>query len=103
MLCALRCAMGIDEVNTIQARNSVEKMLAHQLAGAHAVIMEQLGQVHIRDDGETSAKRLTAIARGMRPEYQSPLTKEARQRHPIALRLLSFTFLVLGPVGQLGA
>lgn len=73
-------AMGIDASDTIQARNSLEKMLAHQLAATHAVIMEQLGQVHICDYGETSAKRLTAIANGMKAYQHGLLTlKKARQ------------------------
>ena len=56
-------AMGIDASDTIQARNSLEKMLAHQLAATHVVIMEQVRQVHSREEGQDSAKRLMAIAR----------------------------------------
>ncbi len=73
-------AMGIDASDTIQAKNSLEKMQAHQLAATHAVIMEQLGQVHIRGDGSTNAKRLAAIARCLTAYQQGLLTlKKLRQ------------------------
>lgn len=49
-------AVGIDAADSIQARNSLEKMMAHQLAATHAVIMEQVGQVHSREEGQASAK-----------------------------------------------
>jgi hypothetical protein len=32
--------MGLDAAETIQARNSLEKMLAHQMAAAHVAAME---------------------------------------------------------------
>jgi aminoglycoside phosphotransferase family enzyme len=73
-------AMGLDAADTIQAQNSLEKMLAHQLAATHAVIMEQVGQVHSREEGQASAKRLTAIARCLTAYQQGVLTvKKLRQ------------------------
>lgn len=73
-------AMGLDAADTIQAQNSLEKMLAHQLAATHAVIMEQVGQVHIREEGHASAKRLTTIARCLHAYQQGLLTlKKLRQ------------------------
>ena len=44
-------AMALDVANTIQAGNSSEKMLAHQLAAMHKVAMEMIGSVvpHSRD------------------------------------------------------
>ena len=38
-------AMALDAVNTIQAENSLEKMLAHQLAAAHKATIEMIGSV----------------------------------------------------------
>jgi hypothetical protein len=38
-------AMALDAASSIQARNSLEKMLAHQLAAAHKEVMQQLGRV----------------------------------------------------------
>jgi hypothetical protein len=38
-------ALGVDTADTIQATNSAEQMLAHQLAAAHAGAMNLMGQV----------------------------------------------------------
>ena len=73
--------MAFDAVDSIQTQNSLEKMLAHQLAATHAVVMEQIGQVHFREEGAASAKRLTAIARGMKAYQHGLLTlKKVRQK-----------------------
>jgi hypothetical protein len=73
-------AMGLDAAGSIQARNSLEKMLAHQLAATHEVIMEQMGQVHSREEGQASAKRLSAIARCLEAYQHGLLTlKKLRQ------------------------
>lgn len=73
-------AMGLDASDTIQAQNSLEKMLAHQLAATHAVVMEQVGQVHIREKGQATAKRLSAIARCLTAYQQGLVTlKKLRQ------------------------
>ena len=73
-------AMGVDASDTIQAQNSLEKMLAHQLAATHAVVMEQLGQVQSREEGPAAAKRLTAIARCLKAYQDGLLTlKRLRQ------------------------
>lgn len=74
-------AMGIDAADTIQARDSLEKMLVHQLAGTHAVVMEQLGQVHSREEGQASAKRLTAIARCLEAYQHGLLTLKKLRRN----------------------
>jgi hypothetical protein len=72
--------MGVDASDSIHAQNSLEKMLAHQLAATHAVVMEQLGQVHIREEGQGAAKRLTAIARCLEAYQHGLLTlKKLRQ------------------------
>ena len=73
-------ARGVDASDSIQARNSLERMLAHQLAATHAVIMEQTGQVHVREEGTATAKRLTAIARCLGAYQHGLLTlKKIRQ------------------------
>ena len=56
-------AMALDAAISIQASNSLERMLAHQLAAAHKVAMEQLGQVFNKHEAAGQAKRLHAAAR----------------------------------------
>lgn len=67
-------AMGVDAADSIQARNSLEKMLAHQLAATHQLVMEQMGMVYVREERDTQAKRLTAIARCLMAYQQGVLT-----------------------------
>ena len=38
--------LAVDTAETIQAKNSIEKMLAHQLAAAHKLAMTLAGQAH---------------------------------------------------------
>src|SRR5687768_7676220 len=38
-------ALGVDTADTIQAQNSAELMLSHQLGAAHARVMKLMGQV----------------------------------------------------------
>jgi hypothetical protein len=58
--------MGVDAANAIQAGNSLEKMLAHQLAAAHKAAMEMIGSVHPNShDASAHTKRLNAAARCM--------------------------------------
>jgi hypothetical protein len=64
-------AMGVDAANAIQAGNSLEKMLAHQLAAAHKATMEMIGSVHPNShDASAHTKRLNAAARCMRAYQQ---------------------------------
>jgi hypothetical protein len=68
-------AMGVDAANAIQAGNSLEKMLAHQLAAAHKAIMEMIGSVHPNShDASAHTKRLNAVARCMTAYQQGLLT-----------------------------
>ena len=60
--------MALDAANSIQATNSLEQMLAHQLAAAHKVAMEQLGQAAYEQNGAVQAKRLNAAARRIGPQ-----------------------------------
>ena len=74
-------AMGIDAANTIQAQNSLEKMLAHQLAAAHKVTMEMIGSVvpHSRYTAIQN-RRLNAASRCMTAYQQGLLTfRKVRQ------------------------
>jgi hypothetical protein len=58
-------AMALDAANSIQARNSLEKMLEHQMAAAHKLVMEQMGQVCYEQNARDQTKRLNAAARCM--------------------------------------
>ena len=58
-------AMALDAATSIQANNSLEKMLAHQLATAHKLAMQLMGQVCYEQDAAVQAKRLNAAARCM--------------------------------------
>jgi hypothetical protein len=63
--------MGVDAANAIQAGNSLEKMLAHQLAAAHKATMEMIGSVHPNShDASAHTKRLNAATRCMRAYQQ---------------------------------
>ncbi len=68
-------AMALDVANTIQAGNSSEKMLAHQLAAMHKVAMEMIGSVvpHSRD-AAIQNRRLNAAVRCMTAYQQGLLT-----------------------------
>jgi hypothetical protein len=58
-------AMALDAANCIEADNGLEKMLAHQLAIAHKVAMEQMGHVSREYDAAVQAKLMNAAARCM--------------------------------------
>jgi len=47
----------------IQATNSLEKMLAHQLAAVHKLAMQQMGQVSYERNAAAESKRINAVAR----------------------------------------
>jgi hypothetical protein len=57
--------MALDAASSLQARNSLERMLAHQMAAAHKQAMEQMGQVSYEHNAAAQAKRLNAAARCM--------------------------------------
>jgi hypothetical protein len=65
-------AMGVDAANSIQASNSLERMLAHQLAAAHKTAMEQMKLSSYDRDPTIQAKRLNAAAKHM-AAYQNGL------------------------------
>jgi hypothetical protein len=67
-------AMALDAANSIQATNSMEKMLAHQLAAAHKAAMELLGYVPYDENAVARSKRVNAAARCMTVYQQGLLT-----------------------------
>lgn len=66
--------MGLDASVSIQAKNSPEKMLAHQLAALHQAVMDHLAYSPSRHDIAGQAKRLNAVARCMSAYQQGLLT-----------------------------
>ena len=58
-------AMALDAANSLHPRNSLERMLAHQMAAAHKLAMEQMAQVSYERNAAVQAKRLNAAARCM--------------------------------------
>lgn len=73
-------AMALDASASIEAANSLEKMLAHQLAVAHKNAMEQIGRAHGACAPDTEIKRLNVATRFMSVFQQGLLTlKKLRQ------------------------
>ena len=73
-------AMALDASASIEATNSLEKMLAHQLAMAHKNAMEQIGRAHGACAPDTEIKRLNLATRFMSVFQQGLLTlKKLRQ------------------------
>lgn len=66
--------MALDAADSIQAKNSPEKMMAHQLAAVHRVVMDHLAFVPSQYDVAAQAKRLNAVARCMSVYQQGLLT-----------------------------
>ena len=78
--------LGIDAAATIDARNSLEKMLAHQMAAAHRMSMKFLrrAEQELRrqnyPDGVLEANRCTNAAARMMRTYQEGLLTFGRMR-----------------------
>ncbi len=73
-------AMALDAADSIQARNSLEKMLVHQLVTLHQATMDHLALTSSREDATSQAKRLHAAARCQSIYQQGLLTlKKLRQ------------------------
>jgi hypothetical protein len=53
-------AMALDAANSIQAVNSLERMLAHQLAAAHKLVIKQMGHVCYEENARDQTKRPNA-------------------------------------------
>jgi len=73
-------AMALDASATINAGNSIERMLTHQLAVAHKNAMQQISRAHSAYDVATEMKRYTLAAQFMKVFQQGMLTlKKIRQ------------------------
>lgn len=84
-------ALGVDTADTIQAANSAEKMLAHELAAAHSGAMKLLGQltnmmmlqdtaVRTDDGANLRVTRLAGAASRLMMAYQQGLVTLDRLR-----------------------
>lgn len=73
-------AMALDAANSIQASNSFERMLAHELAALHKAGMELLGHAPCDENAVARAKRINAAARCM-TTYQQGLLTLRKLRH----------------------
>ena len=58
-------ALALDAANSIQAGNSLEKMLAHQLAVAHKCALEVAGKAFFQSDAVEKARSFNVSARMM--------------------------------------
>ena len=67
-------ALALDASNTAQAGNSVEKMLAHQLALAHKIAFEQAAKATREKNPAIEAKRLETVAKMMGVAQRAALT-----------------------------
>ena len=73
-------AMALDTSASIKAENSLEKMLAHQLAAAHKMVMEQIGRARGASHPDSAIKRFHVATRFMTVFQQGMLTlKKIRQ------------------------
>ena len=84
-------ALGVDTADTIQAENSAEQMLAHQLAAAHAGAMKLMGQmtnmmmlqdkaIRTDDGANLRVTRLAGAASRLMVAYQQGLVTLDRMR-----------------------
>jgi hypothetical protein len=65
---------GIDAADSIQAENSLEKMLAHQMAAAHDMAMKYMGRSYEQRDPVEQARLANVSARMMRAFQDGFLT-----------------------------
>jgi|SRR6185503_7381169 len=73
-------AMALDAAASIKAENSLERMLAHQLAVTHKMVIEQMLRAHGACPPDTEIKRLNVATRLMSVYQQGLLTlKKLRQ------------------------
>jgi hypothetical protein len=67
-------ALGIDVASTVAAGNTVEKLLAHQVALAHKVAFEQASKAARERDPAIEAKRLESAAKMMAAAQRAAIT-----------------------------
>lgn len=71
----LNCtAMAIDAADTIKAENSLEKMLAHQLAAAHKTALNVMAKGALHQDGLEKTRMLNLACRMMETYQRGLLT-----------------------------
>lgn len=67
-------ALGVDVSNTVRAANTAEKLIAHQIALAHKVAMQQAQHAQHERDPTIQIKRLQLSAKMMATAQQGMLT-----------------------------
>jgi hypothetical protein len=72
-------AMAVDAADTIDAKNSLEKMMAHQMAAAHNAAMNLVGRA-LKESDTIEAARLTNASARMMAAYQDAFLALARVR-----------------------
>jgi hypothetical protein len=84
-------AMAIDAAETIQAANSIEKMMAHQLAAAHKLAMTFAGKANsLIDDKSSNRQRQDGayVVEAARVANSSARMMDAFQKGTLALHKL---------------
>jgi hypothetical protein len=83
-------AMAVDAAETIQARNSIEKMLAHQLAAAHKLAMTFAGKARqlVEDEGGPYQQDGIYVVEAARVANSSARMMDAFQKGALALHKL---------------
>jgi hypothetical protein len=72
-------AMALDAADTISANNSLEKMLAHQMAGLHQASIRMLHRANLMQDTEHSVKYVNAAIKAS-TAYQGAMATLHRVR-----------------------
>lgn len=72
-------AMALDAADTIGAGNSLEKMLAHQMAGLHQASMKMLHRANLMQGADHSVKYVNAAIKAS-TAFQGAMTTLARVR-----------------------
>jgi hypothetical protein len=72
-------AMALDAADTISANNSLEKMLAHQMAGLHQASMKMLHRANLMQDTDHSVKYMNAAIKAS-TAYQGAMATLNRVR-----------------------
>jgi hypothetical protein len=78
--------VGIDAANTIQAQNSIEKMLVHEMSACHIKAMELMGETvnlsHSRDHSEIELQlKKIAVAAKLMDVFQKGMDTLSRTRN----------------------
>ena len=71
--------LALDAADSVGAQNSIQKMLAHQMTGAHRRAMLLLGESEVAKDAEVAVKKARASARLMDAFSRSAMTLQRLQ------------------------